>query len=159
MPRQHDLLTCDTLTWLFEKSRLCSDGSYTTWAQQLRKGDKQVNGENEEFAHGRTLLRPPSRARLHRKGAFPHTNNLPSTREPHMNMLMIFFRESLEEDIQGLLSKHHVRAFTEMHEVTGMGEAGAAFHSLSWPGLNNMILAVRIGRVTRPLTIISLTDW
>jgi hypothetical protein len=58
-----------------------------------------------------------------------------------MNMLMIFFRVSLEEDILGLLSKHHVRAFTEMHEVTGMGEAGAAFHSLSWPGLNNMILA------------------
>jgi hypothetical protein len=57
-----------------------------------------------------------------------------------MNMLMIVFRESLEEDIQELLGKHHVRAFTEMRDVTGMGEAGAAFHSLSWPGLNNMIL-------------------
>jgi hypothetical protein len=57
-----------------------------------------------------------------------------------MNLLMIVFRESLEEDIQGLLSKHHVRAFTEMHDVTGMGEAGAAFHSLSWPAFNNMIL-------------------
>ena len=58
-----------------------------------------------------------------------------------MNMLMIVFTESLEEDIRGLLRKHHVRAFTEMHDVTGMGEAGAAFHSLSWPALNNMILA------------------
>lgn len=58
-----------------------------------------------------------------------------------MNMLMIVFRESLEEDIRGLLRKHHVRAFTEMHDVTGMGEAGAAFHSLSWPAFNNMILA------------------
>jgi hypothetical protein len=58
-----------------------------------------------------------------------------------MKMLMIVFRESLEEDIRELLGKHHVRAFTEMHDVTGMGEAGAAFHSLSWPGLNNMILA------------------
>ena len=57
-----------------------------------------------------------------------------------MNMLMIVFRESLEGDIKGMLSKHHVRAFTAMHDVTGMGEAGAAFHSLSWPGLNNMIL-------------------
>ena len=58
-----------------------------------------------------------------------------------MKMLMIVFKESLEEEIRGLLKKHHVRAFTEMHDVTGMGEAGAAFHSLSWPGLNNMILA------------------
>jgi len=57
-----------------------------------------------------------------------------------MNMLMIVFRESLEEDIRGLLSKHNVRAFTEMHDVTGTGEAGAAFHTLSWPALNNMIL-------------------
>ena len=58
-----------------------------------------------------------------------------------MNMLMIVFKESLEEDILGLLCNHHVRAFTEMHDVTGMGEAGAAFHSLSWPAFNNMILA------------------
>ena len=58
-----------------------------------------------------------------------------------MKMLLIVFRESLEEDIQGLLSKYHVRAFTEMHDVTGKGEAGAAFHSLSWPAFNNMILA------------------
>ena len=57
-----------------------------------------------------------------------------------MNMLMIVFRESLEEDIRELLIKHHVTAFTEMREVTGMGEAGAAFHSLSWPALNNMML-------------------
>jgi len=53
---------------------------------------------------------------------------------------MIVFRESLEEDIRGLLSKNQVEAFTEMVDVVGKGEAGAAFHSLSWPGLNNMIL-------------------
>ena len=58
-----------------------------------------------------------------------------------MKMLMIVFRESLEDDVRGLLSKHHVRGFTEMHDVTGTGEAGAAFHSLSWPAFNNMILA------------------
>jgi hypothetical protein len=56
-------------------------------------------------------------------------------------MLMIVYRESIEEDIRGVLSKHEVRAFTEMHDVTGTGEAGAAFHSLSWPAYNNMILA------------------
>lgn len=57
-----------------------------------------------------------------------------------MKMLMIVFRESLEEDIRKLLSKYRVRAFTEMHDVTGTGEAGAAFHSLSWPAFNDMIL-------------------
>ena len=57
-----------------------------------------------------------------------------------MKMIMIVFRESLEEDIRGLLSKNQVEAFTEMVDVVGKSEAGAAFHSLSWPGLNNMIL-------------------
>lgn len=57
-----------------------------------------------------------------------------------MRMLMIVFRESLEEDVRRILDKHHVAAFTEMLDVVGKGEAGAAFHSLSWPGLNNMIL-------------------
>jgi nitrogen regulatory protein PII len=58
-----------------------------------------------------------------------------------MKMLMIVFRESIEEDIKGLLRKHNVKGFTEMHDVTGTGEAGPAFHSLSWPAFNNMILA------------------
>jgi nitrogen regulatory protein PII len=58
-----------------------------------------------------------------------------------LKMLMIVYRESIEEDIRGVLSKHQVKAFTEMHDVTGTGEAGAAFHSLSWPAYNNMILA------------------
>ena len=57
-----------------------------------------------------------------------------------MKMIMIVFRESLEEDIRGLLSMNQVEAFTEMVDVVGKGEAGPAFHSLSWPGLNNMIL-------------------
>jgi len=58
-----------------------------------------------------------------------------------MKMLMIVYKDSLEDDIRGLLKLHNVRAFTEMHDVAGMGETGPAFHSLSWPGINNMILA------------------
>jgi hypothetical protein len=58
-----------------------------------------------------------------------------------MKMLMIVFRESLENDIRAILDRYQVSAFTEMLDVVGKGEAGAAFHSLSWPGLNNMILA------------------
>jgi len=57
-----------------------------------------------------------------------------------MKMLLIVFRESLEEEIHGLLQEHHVKAFTELHKVGGTGETGAAFHSFSWPGVNSMIL-------------------
>jgi hypothetical protein len=55
-------------------------------------------------------------------------------------MLLIVFRESLEEEIHGLLHAHHVKAFTELHKVGGTGETGAAFHSFAWPGVNGMIL-------------------
>jgi len=57
-----------------------------------------------------------------------------------MKMLLIVFRESLEEEIHGLLNQHQVKAFTELHKVGGTGETGAAFHSFSWPGVNGMIL-------------------
>ncbi len=36
---------------MLQQKRLCGDGSYTTWAEELRVGDKQVNGEDDEFAH------------------------------------------------------------------------------------------------------------
>jgi hypothetical protein len=55
-------------------------------------------------------------------------------------MLLIVFRESLEEEIHALLNDHGVKAFTELHKVVGTGETGAAFHSFSWPGVNEMIL-------------------
>ncbi len=58
-----------------------------------------------------------------------------------MKMLMMIFKESLEEEVQELLARHHVNAFTEMHDVTGRGEGGATLHTHSWPGFNNMILA------------------
>jgi hypothetical protein len=58
-----------------------------------------------------------------------------------MKMLMMIFKESLEEEIQAVLNQHHVSAFTQMHDVTGVGEGGATLHSLSFPGFNNMILA------------------
>ena len=37
---------------MLEQKRLCGDRSYTTWAEKLREGYEQVNGEDEEFAHG-----------------------------------------------------------------------------------------------------------
>jgi hypothetical protein len=58
-----------------------------------------------------------------------------------MQMLMIIMKESLEDEVRAVLRQNNVTAFTEMHEATGQGEAGATLHSLSWPGFNNVILA------------------
>lgn len=57
-----------------------------------------------------------------------------------MKMLLLVFRDSLEEEIHRLLNKLGVQAFTEITKVSGTGEAGAAFHSFTWPGANMMIL-------------------
>ena len=40
---------------MLEQQRFCGDGTYATRAEQLREGDQQVDGEDEEFAHGRTV--------------------------------------------------------------------------------------------------------
>lgn len=55
-------------------------------------------------------------------------------------MLLIVFRSSLESDVLALLRDLHVRAFTNLPEVRGAGEAGIAFDSFPWPGSNSMIL-------------------
>lgn len=57
-----------------------------------------------------------------------------------MKMLLIVFRDSLEEEIHGLLNDLGVKAFTELHKVGGTGETGAAFHSFTWAGMNALVL-------------------
>lgn len=57
-----------------------------------------------------------------------------------MKMLMVVFRESLEEDIMRVLKELGVKAFTELPSVIGAGEAGAAFHSFATPGANSIVL-------------------
>lgn len=56
-------------------------------------------------------------------------------------MIMVIFRRSLDEDIRRLLQDLNINAFTEAPKVFGIGEAGQAFGSLTWPGHNSMILA------------------
>ncbi|MEW6248483.1 MAG: PG0541 family transporter-associated protein [Nitrospirota bacterium] len=58
-----------------------------------------------------------------------------------MQMLLVIFRQSLDEDIRRLLKDLDIKAFTEAPKVFGIGEAGEAFGSLTWPGHNSMILA------------------
>jgi hypothetical protein len=57
-----------------------------------------------------------------------------------MKMLLIVFRESLEEEILALLNEKNVKGFSELHKVGGTGETGDAFHSFTGPGVNSMIL-------------------
>jgi hypothetical protein len=37
---------------MFEQKRLCGYGAYAARWEQLRDGDQQVHGKDEEFAHG-----------------------------------------------------------------------------------------------------------
>ena len=57
-----------------------------------------------------------------------------------MKMLMIVFRQSLEEDIMKLLRELGVKAFTELPSVVGAGETGAAFHTFVSPQANSIVL-------------------
>jgi len=58
-----------------------------------------------------------------------------------MQMVLIVFRSSLEDDVLGVLDHEDVRAFTVLPQTLGVGEAGRALHSFPWPGSNVMILA------------------
>jgi hypothetical protein len=58
-----------------------------------------------------------------------------------MTMLLLVYRQSLDQDLQQLLKELDVTSFTQAPKVFGMGEAGTAFSSMAWPGSNCMILA------------------
>jgi hypothetical protein len=58
-----------------------------------------------------------------------------------MRMLLLVFRQSLDKDLHEMLEELDVKAFTEAPKVFGIGEAGTAFNSMTWPGSNCMILA------------------
>lgn len=58
-----------------------------------------------------------------------------------MKMMIVVFRDSLEEEVLRLLKSLNVKAFTEAPEVLGMGEDETAFGSFAARRLNSMILA------------------
>lgn len=57
-----------------------------------------------------------------------------------MKMLMIVFRQSLEEDLMKVLKELGVKAFTEVPSVVGSGDAGTAFHAFVSPQANSIVL-------------------
>ena len=58
-----------------EQQRLGGDGADATGAKELREGDQQVDGKDEDFTHRANLPSPPVRARLHGACALRHTAN------------------------------------------------------------------------------------
>jgi hypothetical protein len=58
-----------------------------------------------------------------------------------MQIVMIVFRNSLEDDVLAVLRALDVVAHTDFPKVFGVSEADMAFHSLTWPGFNSMLLA------------------
>jgi putative transposase len=64
---------------MLEQKGFRGEGADATRTQEFRQGDKQVHGENQQFAHDRTLRLPPLDARLPGTGGFGHTTNSPPT--------------------------------------------------------------------------------
>jgi nitrogen regulatory protein PII len=59
-----------------------------------------------------------------------------------MKMLMVVFRDSLQDEILALLKGCDVKAYTLVQNVAGAGEAGTALGSFASPGVNSMVLVV-----------------
>ena len=59
-----------------------------------------------------------------------------------MKMLMVVFRDSLQDEILMLLKDCDVTAYTLLQNVAGAGETGTALGSLASPGINSMLLVV-----------------
>ena len=54
-----------------EHQGLCGDGTYATWAQQLREGDQQVDGQDEEVAHRANATMPAVPRKTARRRRIP----------------------------------------------------------------------------------------
>jgi hypothetical protein len=54
---------------MLEQQRFCHDGAQATEAQKFHQGDQQVDGEDEEFAHGanRTMTTNAGKTAPHRR--------------------------------------------------------------------------------------------
>ncbi|MEJ2231918.1 MAG: hypothetical protein P8X46_12145 [Nitrospirales bacterium] len=57
-------------------------------------------------------------------------------------LLIITFRQSLEEDLGQLLHEIGVTNYTLIPGVLGMGKTGKATSAFGWHGLNSMLLIV-----------------
>ncbi len=58
-----------------------------------------------------------------------------------MKMILVIYRRSLGREIRQLLKGFDLKVFTEAPKILGVGEAGHAFDSMTWPGHNSIILS------------------
>ncbi len=58
-----------------------------------------------------------------------------------MKMLLLIYRNGLDQDIRRLLKGLAIREIGEAPKVFGIGEAGQSAHTPAWPGTNCMIFA------------------
>ena len=65
---------------MLEHQRFCGDGTYATRAERPREGDEEVDGEDEEFAHGANIITPVIARKTARQGLFglDFTNSPPT---------------------------------------------------------------------------------
>lgn len=59
-----------------------------------------------------------------------------------MKSLMLVFRESMIGEVEEVLKKNGVSAYTLLNEVEGKGETGNMVRSFFYPGSNSVIFAV-----------------
>lgn len=59
-----------------------------------------------------------------------------------MKMIMVVCPEKRREDIRGLINKSEVHAYTEMDDVTGVGETGKKLGTHAWPEKSLIIFTV-----------------
>jgi nitrogen regulatory protein P-II len=73
-----------------------------------------------------------------------------------MRILLITFRDSLEQEVYHLLREEGIKAYTVIPSVHGVGEAGPAFGTLTSNGKNSMILLAlpkdRAGQLVKAFT-------
>lgn len=58
-----------------------------------------------------------------------------------MKMLILIFRDSLQDEISAFIKNQKIQAYTHIPKVHGMGETGAAFGSFLTHGDNAIVLA------------------
>ena len=59
-----------------------------------------------------------------------------------MQMLMVVFRESLQDEVLKLLEDSDIKAYTLVQNVAGAGETGEVLDSFASPGVNSMLIVV-----------------
>lgn len=56
-----------------------------------------------------------------------------------MKMLLIVYEAGIDEDLQGVIERLEIPAWTKLTGATGTGTHGHRFGTQVWPGTNNLL--------------------